>query len=58
MPLAVGTALGPFRIVDPLGAGGMGEVYRTHDTTLHRDVAAKVLPDAIGLRTSVPPASV
>jgi len=32
---------------DPLGAGGMGEMYRTHDTTLHGDVAVKVLPEAI-----------
>src|SRR5262245_16997772 len=44
--LADGTRLGPFEIVAPLGAGGMGEVYRARDTNLHRDVAIKILPDA------------
>src|SRR5437773_9093479 len=43
MPLTTGTRLGPFEIVSPLGAGGMGEVYRARDTTLNRDVAIKVL---------------
>jgi serine/threonine-protein kinase len=46
MPLAVGARLGPFEIVAPLGAGGMGEVYRARDTRLGRDVAIKVLPEA------------
>jgi eukaryotic-like serine/threonine-protein kinase len=41
-----GTELGPYRITGPLGAGGMGEVYRATDTKLHRDVAIKVLPEA------------
>ena len=46
MSLAAGSRLGPYEIVSPLGAGGMGEVYRARDTRLHRDVAVKVLPDA------------
>src|ERR1700731_4643090 len=42
MPLFVGDKLGPYEILAPIGAGGMGEVYRAHDTRLRRDVAIKV----------------
>jgi eukaryotic-like serine/threonine-protein kinase len=44
MVLTAGTKLGPYEVVGPLGAGGMGEVYRGRDTRLGRDVAIKVLP--------------
>src|SRR5947199_6557750 len=47
MPLSAGTRLGPYEIVAPLGAGGMGEVYRARDPRLRRDVAIKILPAAV-----------
>jgi serine/threonine protein kinase len=43
MPLSAGTKLGPYEILALIGAGGMGEVYKSRDTRLHRDVAVKVL---------------
>ena len=47
MALSAGTRLGPYEIVDALGVGGMGEVYRARDTRLHRDAAVKTLLPAV-----------
>src|ERR1051325_5941513 len=46
MPLASGSRLGHYEVLSPIGAGGMGEVYRARDTRLNRDVAIKILPEA------------
>jgi dipeptidyl aminopeptidase/acylaminoacyl peptidase len=45
--IAAGSRLGPYEVLGPLGAGGMGEVYRARDTRLGRDVAVKVLPESV-----------
>src|ERR1700758_829939 len=46
MPIATGTRLGSYEVTTQIGAGGMGEVYKAHDTKLGRDVAIKILPEA------------
>ena len=45
MPFNAGTSLGTYEIVGLIGVGGMGEVYRAHDSKLKRDVAIKILPE-------------
>src|SRR5438477_11361969 len=47
MPLSIGDKLGPYEILSPIGAGGMGQVYKAHDARLRRDVAIKVLSETI-----------
>ena len=47
MPLTAGTRLGHYEILGPIGAGGMGEVYRARDSRLNRDVAIKSLPELV-----------
>src|SRR5580765_979016 len=47
MPLSAGTKLGTYEILAPIGAGGMGEVYRARDSRLNRDVAIKVMPPGL-----------
>jgi eukaryotic-like serine/threonine-protein kinase len=49
MSLHAGVRLGPYEVLSPLGAGGMGEVYRARDTKLNREVALKILPDIFSL---------
>src|SRR5688500_6023656 len=53
MQLTPGSKLGPYEIVAPLGAGGMGEVYRAKDTRLGREVAVKVLPEHLASEPEV-----
>ncbi len=50
MALTPGTRVGPYEILAPIGAGGMGEVYRARDTKLDREVAIKALPDEFAIR--------
>jgi serine/threonine protein kinase len=56
MPLSPGDKLGPYEILSPIGAGGMGEVYRAHDTRLGRDVAIKLSKEQFRSASSEKPA--
>src|ERR1700758_4330480 len=53
MSLTPGTCLGPYELLAPLGAGGMGEVYKARDTRLERTVAVKVLPSHLSSSADV-----
>jgi hypothetical protein len=53
LSLAAGTKLGPYEVVAPIGAGGMGEVYKARDTRLNRTVAVKVLPSHLSSSADV-----
>src|SRR5436190_2544695 len=53
MPLTAGTRLGPYEVIGPLGAGGMGEVYRARDSRLGREVAIKVLPEHLSANPEI-----
>src|SRR6185436_11290857 len=53
MALKPGTKLGPYEVLSQIGAGGMGEVYKAHDTRLNRDVAIKVLPEHLALNADL-----
>ena len=57
MSLAPGARLNSFEIITPIGAGGMGEVYRARDVKLKRDVAIKILPEAFAREPSASPGS-
>lgn len=52
MSFSAGARLGPYEVIAPIGAGGMGEVFRARDTRLGRDVALKILPEACPLTAS------